>query len=357
MSTDFLTVATAKLGDKQLLDTHPADSPLVDYLELKRQIDLDFINYNTYDESLSGDMLRALETVLRSDVYLALLTALKKRRYKVIFTMSERAGIPFAAMNQILPDRKCLISMFQSWSYRQEFIIKHLQLYKGMDFILVHCQSMKEKLRELGAPAEQIRVMPYGIDHHFYSPRIDEVRVPGLVLSLGEVRSRDYDLLFKSVVNLPVALNVLASGTWYAREKRNRIKSKPPENVQIRRGVSASELRILYSRCQFVVLPIKQLVYSAGVTAALEAMAMCRAVIVSDTPGLRDFVIDGENGLVVEPGNPAAMRAAIEYLLANPEEARRLGENGRQFVEEKANVQIYVASMKNILLEALANIS
>ena len=61
-----------------------------------------------------------------------------------------------------------------------------------------------------------------------------------------------------------------------------------------------------------------------------EAMAHGRPVVASAVGGLRDLVVDGETGLVVPPGDVAALRAALERLLADPELRRRLGAAARE---------------------------
>jgi glycosyltransferase involved in cell wall biosynthesis len=50
--------------------------------------------------------------------------------------------------------------------------------------------------------------------------------------------------------------------------------------------------------------------------------------------GVRETVVDGVNGLLVEH-DPRAMARAIERLRDNPDYARQLGENGRRLVMEK----------------------
>ncbi len=68
-----------------------------------------------------------------------------------------------------------------------------------------------------------------------------------------------------------------------------------------------------------------------------EYMAAGLPVIASDFP-LWKVIVEGNNcGLCVDPLNPQAIAAAIEYLITHPEEARRMGENGRRAVEEKYN--------------------
>jgi glycosyltransferase involved in cell wall biosynthesis len=65
---------------------------------------------------------------------------------------------------------------------------------------------------------------------------------------------------------------------------------------------------------------------------AIEAMAAGRPVIASRIGGLADIVVEGETGLLVEPGNPQALRQAINHLLANPQDRERMGEAARQRV-------------------------
>lgn len=63
---------------------------------------------------------------------------------------------------------------------------------------------------------------------------------------------------------------------------------------------------------------------------AVEAGAMALPVIASDHGGARETVIDGENGLLVPPGDAGALAGAIEMLAAAAPEARTLmGQKGR----------------------------
>jgi len=64
--------------------------------------------------------------------------------------------------------------------------------------------------------------------------------------------------------------------------------------------------------------------------ACAEGMAHARAVVASDVGGLRDLVVDGETGLLVPPRDPAALRGALERLLADRELRARLGRAARE---------------------------
>lgn len=69
-----------------------------------------------------------------------------------------------------------------------------------------------------------------------------------------------------------------------------------------------------------------------------EAMAIGRAVITTDVPGCRETVIDGVNGFLVPPWNPQALAEKMIYLIENPEELRRMGEESHSIAVEHYDV-------------------
>jgi glycosyltransferase involved in cell wall biosynthesis len=62
---------------------------------------------------------------------------------------------------------------------------------------------------------------------------------------------------------------------------------------------------------------------------AVEAMLVGRAVVASNVGGLRDVVEHGATGLMVPPGDPGALAAALDSLLDDPETRQQMGETGR----------------------------
>ena len=72
-------------------------------------------------------------------------------------------------------------------------------------------------------------------------------------------------------------------------------------------------------------------------TKLFEYMAAGLPVVASNFPLWREIVEGNRCGICVDPLNPKEIAQAIEYLIAHPEEARRMGENGRRAVEEKYN--------------------
>lgn len=347
--TKTLSVATAGVFAEQLTDVDHLRFPRVDYIELQRLLDIETIDYSAYDKSYTGKIFRRLETQLRSDIYMATVSWWKSRNHPLVFAWSERAGIPLAMYKRFIPSKDRFVTMFQCWSERQELAITKLNLFSTMDEIIVHCTSMKENLVRLGAPEERVKIIHYSIDQTFFSPLVDVKQKENMIMSIGEPRSRHYPLLFQAVNGLPVTLTVAGFGHWYAREKNSSLKGPIPDNISITKHLSQVELRNLYASSQFVVLPIRDMVYSAGATTALEAGSMARAVIAFRSQGIVDYIMDGETGILVESGNISAMRDAIQFLLTNPKEAKRLGENARKRIVDELNLETYVGKIAEVL--------
>jgi glycosyltransferase involved in cell wall biosynthesis len=91
--------------------------------------------------------------------------------------------------------------------------------------------------------------------------------------------------------------------------------------------VPPRELAAYYERASVVVCPSRREGY--GVVAR-EAMAYGRPVVATGVGGLLDAVEDGVTGRLVPAGDPNALRAAIEELLADEALRRRLGAAGRE---------------------------
>jgi len=90
---------------------------------------------------------------------------------------------------------------------------------------------------------------------------------------------------------------------------------------------------------------------------ALEAQYMRLPVVASRVCGLPDAVEDGVTGLLVPPGNPAALAAAVERLIKDEALRRRMGEAGRLRVLEKDDTghARFSAESMNIQLENFYN--
>jgi len=81
--------------------------------------------------------------------------------------------------------------------------------------------------------------------------------------------------------------------------------------------------------------------YREGVpNALLEATACGLPIVTTDTPGCRDVVTNGVNGLLVPVKNAQAIADALETLILDPESRRRMGSAGREIAVNFSNIKI-----------------
>lgn len=100
--------------------------------------------------------------------------------------------------------------------------------------------------------------------------------------------------------------------------------------------ISADDVPFYYALSDIVVVPSLQEAFGLVVS---EAMACGKPVIGSKVGGIPDQIIDGYTGFLVEPKDPLKIAERILWLIANPEEAKRMGINGRRIVEEKYDIE------------------
>ena len=98
-----------------------------------------------------------------------------------------------------------------------------------------------------------------------------------------------------------------------------------------------TDVKKYIDKCGVFVLPS----YREGMPkTVLEAMACGRAVITTDTPGCRETVKDGENGLLIPVKDAEALMLAMEKLILSPELVREMGTKGRIVAEKRFDVRI-----------------
>jgi len=175
--------------------------------------------------------------------------------------------------------------------------------------VLSVSESLTETARTLGA--RDVRVVPVGVSVPDEIAGPDE---PPHVLYVGRLSEEKGILdLLKATAGVPLA--VVGDGP---------LRDRVPSAIGF---VPPAEVGAYLERAAVVVCPSRREGY--GVVAR-EAMAHGRPVVATRVGGLAEAVVDGETGLLVAPGDVAALRAALERLLSDPALAARMGAAGRE---------------------------
>ena len=159
------------------------------------------------------------------------------------------------------------------------------------------------------------------------------------ILAVGDDAGRDYPTLLDALED-PSAPVTIRTGLPLALTERHA-------NVTVaRHRLEPIAYRALYADSAFVVVPLHRDTRNAsGISTILEAGAMGKAVVVGDSDGIREFVRHEETGLVVPPNDKAALRAAIDRLIADPVARERLGQAARRAVESTASPVVFAARL------------
>ena len=174
--------------------------------------------------------------------------------------------------------------------------------------VIAASNDLAERARALGA--REVRVIPSGVE---LPERVGTEAEPAEVLYAGRLSAEKGVL---ELLDAAKGLNLVVAGDGPLRDR-----------IPFARGfVPHDELQQLYARAAVIACPSRR--EGFGV-ACLEAMAHGRPVVATRVGGLLDLVVDGETGIVVPPRDPAALRSALERLLADPDLRHKLGSAGR----------------------------
>lgn len=181
-----------------------------------------------------------------------------------------------------------------------------------------------------GLARDRTSVIGFGVDTEFWRPMPDEV-AEDFVVAVGQDLNRDYALLAaapgqnrtiivtRQAIKLPpVASHVtITAGDYFGSD-----------------SMSDDDIRRLYNRARAVIVPLKDVYQPSGYSVTLQAMSCGRPVVLTKTRGLwaPEHLIDGENCLLVPPGDAAALGASIGRLRSDQALAERMGRAARETV-------------------------
>ena len=253
------------------------------------------------------------------------------RRADVVFCYYESAALLILLLRRVFffHAKVVVYDIGVGGSWRLRDIILRRVLPRA-DMLLPLGYNQTTKLLEMGARPRTIHPVLDATDCDFFSDVED--KPDGYILAVGDDISRDFLTLLKASKGLKYEI-VIRSKTSSGADWSNT-------NVRfIRQRLSAKDYQKMIAGAVLVVLPLHPSTHAGGITTLLEAMSSGRAIVVSNSPGLGDYLQDGKTCYVVPPGDPVALRKAIERLLADHVLRKTLGANARRFVVENCSPQ------------------
>lgn len=202
------------------------------------------------------------------------------------------------------------------------------------DIVTVSPSSARDIVADMGVAPHQVAVVPVGFDPAVFRRRPDVDRVPGRIVTTAsaDVPLKGLSHLLRAIAELGAAgrdVELVVVGTLREDGPTARLLHGLglADRVAFRSGLADEDLAGLLASATVVAVPS---LYEGFSLPAVEAMA-CATPVVATTGGALPDVV-GEAGVLVAPGDAAALAAGLARVLDDPERADALGRLGHDRV-------------------------
>jgi glycosyltransferase involved in cell wall biosynthesis len=308
---------------------------------------------DAFSPMLDESILGGLDASSRVPQWWRLAREIQRRHseYDAVVTWGERLSLAMLVQQQFTSVGKPHIAMmyqFEKPNIRVPLNAFKKNLHAVVTWSTVQRRALIERLR---FPAERVYLIRHYVDQVFYSPRQIE---HDMICAVG-AEMRDYATLKEALAGTGLRCHIAADtvripGRFRLLNDRRVAVGDigARSNANLTEGrMSLTELRNLYARSRFVVVPLLHSDTDNGVTVILEAMAMGKPVICSRTRGQVDVIEEGVTGLYVPVGDAAALRSAILSLWNEPSRAQQMGRSARAYVEKNHTLEKFTATTRS----------
>jgi phosphatidyl-myo-inositol dimannoside synthase len=301
----------------------------------------------------------------RKSVYLGAAMKAARRRPKLVLAAHPNLGPIAQAMNMVALGTKTVVCThgIEVWEKLPKLRRSALQ---NASMVLAPSRATAELVASVqGVASSRIRVLPWGLDPDFETKLVglEGVSVPvefpqgRVILTVGRwlkaERYKGMDTLIKAMPRLimrwpEIQLVLVGSGDdqeWLVNIARD---CGVQRHAHFLKDLSYGELSACYAAAEVFALPSRGegfgFVY-------LEAMARGKPVIGGAHGGAPEVIRDGVTGYVVQHGDTEQLMTSMDALLSNPEQAKKMGERGRERVEKEFKFSVFAKNFKKILRE------
>ncbi|RKY12107.1 MAG: hypothetical protein DRP65_02295 [Planctomycetota bacterium] len=175
-----------------------------------------------------------------------------------------------------------------------------------------------------------------------YHPYLREAPTPGApndvylfddgrdyIMSFGG-NARDYETFFRAIGGADLSAIVVARD--YNLQGLN-----VPDNVRAFCNIPLSECDKLVSQCLFTVFMFDGSEPSCGQISIVTSLMLAKPVICTDLTGVRDYVTDGQNGLLVETRDVEGLRGKMLQLIKDRQLYDCLAAGARSWAKDNAD--------------------
>ncbi len=221
------------------------------------------------------------------------------------------------------------------------------------DHITTICEGLKADIVQRGIPTSKITVVPNGVDAEKFTPLqkdtelahklgLNGQEVIGFIGTFFEFEG--IDILLHAVPEIlksraSVKFLIVGGGRHEDALKVLVTQLGIAQNIIFTGRVKHEEIKRYYSLIDILVYPRKSRRITELVTPLkpLEAMALEKLVIGSSVGGIKELVVDGENGLIFEKEKPSDLAKKCLFALEHPVVRDKIGKQAREYVLRERN--------------------
>jgi glycosyltransferase involved in cell wall biosynthesis len=167
-------------------------------------------------------------------------------------------------------------------------------------------------------------------------------RPPHMLYAGGITQARGIEELLAAMGQIPPQFQarLVLAGTFYPAALEQDLSRRPEWRLVTFKGfLSRPEIvrELGNARAGLVTMHPTERYQTNYPVKLFEYMAAGIPVIASDFPAWRPFVVESECGILVDPLDPSAIAAAIQWILEHPAEAEAMGRRGREAIRRSYN--------------------
>lgn len=287
------------------------------------------------------------------------LTLLKLRnRFRYIRVKSVTGTIPSIIFSYIYK-KKVIVSYHADWPFYKKkksyllyiiaSVIERIFIPRA-DIIAPVSPALRKKLIQIGCKKEKIIVHPNFVDFERFKKADYNSKKINQIIELSKKRKiftftgrlhpeKDIHHIIRAakLIDQEKAFFVIA-GTGELEDFLKR-EASTAKNIFFTGGLSYDEISALLklSYC-FLLVSGRE----GHPNSLIEAMAAGLPSIVSNVAGIIDIVKDKETALVFNHGDISELSKKIEYIISNPDEAKRIGENARKYCRKHYSYESWI---------------
>ncbi len=214
---------------------------------------------------------------------------------------------------------------------------------------------MRNRAEALGIPEDKLSIIPMGVDSRdtFVPPPVGSVR-RGLIFVGRLVDKKGVEYLLRAmpqILRVHPQETLILVGEGPLRKDLSALceELEITGSVTFLGAVVNREIPALLQGASIAIIP--SIVADTGdqegaPVSIMETLACGCATVVSNYPGARDIIRDGENGYLVDQKAPEQIAARVVTLLSDPGLRERMGDAGRRTVEESFDWRVVSAQFQ-----------